>query len=251
MQDLSAHVFYKVHFTIRAQSEAVDVLQMLVKNHLQGWFVGKYSKKATSMAAILQWNWDEILDGTDSFAPGINIHSTCFTPKDDVGNYIKYWACRITEKQQDHGYVPRTWVTEIGLQQINRYTGVFSFVVFYVNGTGFFGPTLPVPENNIPRLISNILSAKHLIVSNGSSKLDNRIHYLNAGDGPEFAQALLDPERKCPIILVIASSRTDDAPEVSIEPSLLMKNVAGNALVYFAGDPDFSDELSFFLKYQY
>lgn len=74
------------------------------------------------------------------------------------------WACRIRECQNESGFAPRWWTTEIGFQTMSNGAARLTFVVSYADAMGFIGECLSAPDISVPGIVRNIQSDERFIM---------------------------------------------------------------------------------------
>lgn len=252
MRDLSAHIFYKTSFEISSNQGKLDILQYLVMNIIRGWITKKY-KEDDNIRDMKDWNWEDAMSNCDFSARKVMMHTISYIPQNvEIDSFKKYWACTIRERQEMYGCASRTWVTEIGFRQTGENSGLFSYIVYYLNGTGYFGRTQEVPADNIPNVIKRLLESRSVRCISNSTTLKYNVRRISLGEANVFAEELLDAERDIPIILYVADSKDIEADDGNgIAGKDILNQVAGNAVVYYASDPEFSEELTFFINSRY
>lgn len=247
MLDLNARMLYKVKFNISPVNEGEDMLWLIVM-HIRQWQTSKYNRNGNEIIPTFTPKWTALKNGNRIFSEDgtVYIESELFI---DDANQV-FWACRITEKPLPaFGYAPRQWITEIGYEQQNNAEATLSCVLTYSDRAGFVGPYQEEPGASIPNIIKRyILGDGRLRVSCGPDCITADATRLSVGDWPEFEERIKDPKRVLPYIYISPYEDRDD--EVSpckfyIDPLRLAKAMLGNALVFYADDMDFTDEMRY------
>lgn len=254
MQDLHATIFYKVKFHIQGD-EQKDLLWKLMW-HLKSWLGAKWGKRVDDIGKIETWS--KIKFGTNvTFSSSessetVHILSEYFY---DAETERISWACRITENPaQAYRCAPREWITEFGFEQSKPGLALVSCVLSYRDRAGYIGLCEEAPSPSVPRVIRYLLSDEELYCHYGSDKITMEAEKLSPGEWPAFWERLTAPERKLPYIYIspCLSKETGEGeePTVStfalIDPQTLARILGGNALVFYADDPAFIEEMNHF-----
>lgn len=255
MIDFAAKVHYKVHFDVLSKEGTDDLLYEII-SVIANWLKNKHKK------AALQWNWKHFrkFGQFKSDDGSVYASTTSFYPESGE----RYWACRIVEyPYRQYAFnnginsldvAPRIWTTEIGYEQRERDRATISFVVYYTDKAGFFGPLDSPPPLSTPRIVYDMLYSPRFSCVMGNITLSGRVLSAKVGEADRFAALLMDESRLVPILLMIPN-RDEDAEishqEMQRLSGEVMRNVIGNAIVYCADDAIYSAELSYFLNKQY
>ena len=244
MPDLNATMFYKVKFSISAVDPDEDLLWKIVQ-HIKRWQTRKCRKRGTALVDKPQ-AWGRLKRGGRIAASDgtVRFRSEQFCP----GGSARYWACRIEENiLEDKKLAGRKWITEIGYEQEQAGTAVFSCVVSYSDRAGFIGPYQSEPAPSIPNLILNIIDDRTLHTFCGPDELKREPQKLSVGEWPRFVERMMDAERQLPYILVSPQvvDRAEKKVSFLVDYEALAKKLHGNAVVFYFDDPDFSREMDY------
>lgn len=259
MLDLHATMFYKVKFHIRG-SEETDLLWKLMW-HLKAWLGGKWSKRVDNIGKAEVWSrikfGANMAFSSAESCESVHILSEYFN--DEETGRIS-WACRITENpMQTERCAPREWITEFGFEQNQAGLALVSCVLSYRDRAGYIGICEEAPTPSVPRLFRYLLADEELYCHFGCDKIAMEAEKLAPGDWPAFWNRLISAERKLPYIYIspcIAKpSEEGEAPEsptfTLLDPQLLARILGGNALVFYAEDPAFVEEMNHFCPKNY
>lgn len=247
MSNLSARMFFKVKFSVSTVKPGEDLLWKIVL-HIRDWQVEKCKRRGSSLTFNPQ-DWTNFKHGGRIAAldNSVVFSATYFSP--DTSS--QYWACRIVENLPQAGelsaFATRRWITEIGYEQREPNSALFSCVVSYSDRAGFIGPYQNEPNASVPNLILNIIDDCSLSVFYGIDHLNRDPHKLSVGDWPHFFDRVMDGNRLLPYILV--SPQVLDAKEKRISHIVdcqdMAKKLFANAVVFFYDDLDFAKEMSY------
>ena len=248
MRDLNATMFYKAKFNVTAKNpDECDLLWKLVMD-IRGWITGKLNRYGHMIVEADMKRWTAFkmggklydLEGGNRFFAESLRHVNTEDPADIS------WACMIVEKTvSDSGYAPRQWTTEIGFRTVSKGSAEISYVVTYSDMPGFVGPCQDMPSITVPNVIRNLLSDSSLICRIGNSVLTAEPKRLAPEDYPAFEKLLLDPERELPILYISPKrvSPEEDTAHLLVSEKKVAETVVANALVFFADDLGFSEEM--------
>ena len=252
MTDLSANMFYKVQFSISIKEKGVDLLWELIC-HIMRWQTRKWNKNEKMLTTEYK-EWTALKHGNPIFSEdrkSVYIESHLFEPEiEDEG---AYWACKICENPQvKTEYAPRTWVTEIGVENIQKGQAIFSCVLTYSDRPGFIGKCEKEPAPNVPNLIRNILGDKRFFCFLGIDQLNLNPIELKSGDWLGFWEKIQDPNRSIPYIYISPSvASSQDYINLTIDPRKLVVASGGNAIVYYSLDKAIVSEMDFYTPNDY
>jgi hypothetical protein len=247
MIDLTATMFYKTKFSITAVDGTKDLLWETIL-HIKRWLMPKAKRWEITLPTknpdwtILKYGGRISSDGEDT---SIFIESEAFRPLPTQEE--QYWACRIVERGvTQSGVCQRQWITEIGFEQTEKATAVFSCVISYSDNPGFIGPCEEDPSPTLPGLIRAMLTDPNLKCTSGSDKVELLPQRLVVGDWPSFWERLKDKSRELPYVY-ISSKRECDSKEVTmtLNPADLATILCGNAIVFYPDSHDFQSEMSY------
>lgn len=247
MPNLNAKMFYKVKFSVSALKSGEDLLWKIVL-HIRDWQAEKCRRRKLSLSVDPRV-WTNFKRGGRIKAPdGSVIFSSEFFSADGSSCC---WACRITEdiprKDEQLHFAPRRWITEIGYEQTEPGSALFSCVISYSDRTGFIGPYPEEPGISVPNLVLNIIDDATLKVSCGIDNLDRNPRKLVVGEWPDFFSRIMDTDRQIPYILVSPRLVDKKSKQVTylVDHQDMAKKLFGNAVVFYYDDPDFGQEMSY------
>ena len=163
------------------------------------------------------------------------------------------WACRIRECQNESGFAPRWWTTEIGFQTMSNGAARLTFVVSYADAMGFIGECLSASDISVPGIVRNIQSDERFMCEVNDEPLLFEAMELYTGQGLTFKEQIYDKERGIPIILIMPKKDYIDKEKINlpIDPQKMIESVAGNALVYYSNELSFVDEMRYLMDEDY
>jgi len=173
---------YRVRFTIQAKEGNTLNLEGVLAERIRKWVERKFGNKA--VASIVP-DWSAFLLGAT------------FGNPDTVGEFYSEtvsarncWACRITEfPRYNHKYIPRKWVTEIGVCIHSDIEWDVSYSVRYVDLAGYSGLKQSRPKLNIPNIAKQLLSSEEWDCTSNGEPLEADITHYKAFDGDLFGIA--------------------------------------------------------------
>ncbi|MCM1100702.1 MAG: hypothetical protein NC079_03395 [Clostridium sp.] len=240
-----ATMFYKVKFSIAPVKPEDDLLWKIVM-HIKNWQTRKCRKRHVTLPSDPQeWThlkWGGKLNAEDN---SVWFESVFFAPEDSDA---QYWACRVQENfRHEPRYANQQWITELGYEQDHANHAVLSCVVSYSDRAGFIGPYMDVPTPSIPNLILNIVDDQSIHSFCGPDELLRVPQKLKAGEWPDFFQRIIDENRKFPYIFISPQIINYETQETRclVNPDVLAEKILGNALVFYADNPEFSREMSY------
>lgn len=238
MHDLSLTLFYKTSIDIESTDENGDALWSLVCD-IRRWMTRKWKQHGVDIPRD-NATWSKF-KAVSHFADADNtvqfVSAICYAE-----NGKHKWACSITENITKKGCAARKWVTEIGLSCESQTRGTVSLVLSYGDQPGFLGPCQEKPGASVPGIVRNLMSDKRLKCSVSGVELQREARELKTGMFPLFWTLLSDPERDTPVIFI--SPKTDEGgSELLVDPQELADAVGPSALVYYATDIDFIEEM--------
>lgn len=241
MQDLYATMFYKIHFSIKAQDPKIDLLWKIV-SHVKKWMTRKHNSPKENNLTTNNRKWTELKNGGTINGNNVKIESEYCYIKEIIP--MPYWSCRIMETvQTDFSIAPRTWITEIGVEPIAIGEIRFSCVISYSDRSGFVGKCDGSPSPSVPKIVRNLWEDSELICQNGIDKPSTEPLKITPGGWLHFWERVKDEERTLPYIYV--SPQNDySGGNVLINPEQLALAAGGNALVYYADDAGVTDEMN-------
>lgn len=163
------------------------------------------------------------------------------------------WACRIRECQNESGFAPRWWTTQIGFQTMSNGAARLTFVVSYADAMGFIGECLSAPDISVPGLVRNIQSDERFMCEVNDEPLLFEAMELYTGQGLTFKEQIYDKERGIPIILIMPKKDYIDKEKINlpIDPQKMIESVAENVLVYYSNELSFVDEMRYLMDEDY
>jgi hypothetical protein len=158
----------------------------------------------------------------------------------------EFWVARYEHPCDDVAF--RQWRTDIGLSMLadGRYS--VSLATTHWILPEYVGEDPPTPLPTSPAIVSMLLSSRRWTPRAGSEPLAIRPRILRAGEGAIFHARLVDPQRRCPIILVTLDSVT---AQPKVDAGRLTRLLAGAASVYVADSADLVEELSYLLPWSH
>lgn len=256
VSDLNSKIFYKISFSIKLNPgySEIDLLWEVILL-IKKWLERKEKTYGRIHVSSNIKHWTAFKNGSKLFdMQGLktfyaeSIKRTNPENESDVS-----WCCFIRECQNERGYAPRWWNTEIGFQTMGDGAARLSFVLSYGDAMGFIGECLPAPEMSIPGIVRSIQSDGRFECSvNDEPLLFNAIE-LKVSQGMTFKEQIFDIERGIPIILIMPRKDPIDHEIIylPVDPSNMMRSVAGNALVYYSRDLRFVEEFNCVIDERY
>jgi len=250
MQDLYSTLFYKISFTIETKNSQVDLLGKVI-SHIKTWMTNKHNSYGKINLPTEEKKWTPIKTGGTVTGNNVRIESEFFeNPEMDS---MPFWACEIIEVfQKGINVAPRTWTTEIGLEPIEKGKSVFSCIISYSDRPGFIGKCDERPYPSIPKIIKFFLKDEELLCYNGMDKLTTEPQIILSGHWLEFWEKLNNSNRMLPYIYISPQSYIREGESVLlIKPQELATATGGNAIVYFADDPEVTEEMNYCCPEEY
>lgn len=235
MKDLCSTLFYNVGFTIEGRKKNTNLLLALLLD-INKWLVDKSEKKESFEVPLEGDKWINLLMKSGGSIQGkrINITSECCRVDDPFK--AVYWTCKIVETPESkRDIAPRQWTTEIGFKPLSQYKAQISCVISYKDYPDSIKESEDNPKPNIPGIVRILQSDRKLICSNGIDKLTFKPKLLKSGDFKDFWERIINPERSIPYIYV--------SPNTEINTSQLATMIGGNAIIYYANDPEVYNEM--------
>lgn len=238
MHDLSLTLFYKTSIDIESTDRTGDALWSLVCD-IRRWMTRKWERRGVNIPRD-NATWSKFKAGSHFADANDTVQFVSAIYYAENGNHK--WACSITEDITEKGCAVRKWVTEIGLSCESQAKGTVSLVLSYGDQPGFLGPCQEKPRASVPGIVSNLVTDKRLKCSVSGVELQREARKLEAGMFPPFWTFLSDPKRDTPVIFI--SPKTDEGDsELLVKPQELADAVGPSALVYYATDKDFIEEM--------
>ena len=202
MVDLYSTLFYKIRFTIEAKSKDKDLLWAIIV-HIKEWMTSKHNTNGATRLSedIHEWTSLKQFSGGQIIGENVRIVSeNCFV---EEPFRTSFWACRIVESPKTkHGYAPRRWVTEIGVEPVENGVVTFSCVISYNDRPGYVGECEEVPMPSVPKVVRRIWGDEEFICRNGIDKPGVVPTKLTPGDFKSFWERVQDKNRELPYIYV-------------------------------------------------
>lgn len=256
MRDLNANMFYKAKFQISVDdSENFDLLWKVVLN-LRAWITKKLNHPGDPVVEERLGRWSAFKNGGKLYDCQSRNRFYAESAYREVSAPVKqvFWACMMVEKPTpEPGFAQREWTTEIGYRSLTPGTAELSYVVTYRDATGFLGPCADVPGITVPNIIRRLLSDPALHCTIGPHTITCEPQKLAPGDYPKFKKLLFDPNREVPVIYISPQrDKLDDSHiRLMLSPERVAASTAANALVFYAENPDFSQEMRLMEKDSY
>ncbi|HBO31218.1 MAG TPA: hypothetical protein DD634_00660 [Lachnospiraceae bacterium] len=252
--DINSKIFYKISFSIKDEHLELDLLWELVL-HIKRWLESKERKKGIIHVTRNMRHWTHFKNGNklyDTEGRKTFYAESIYRVNPENENDIS-WACRIRECQNERGFAPRWWTTEVGFQTRNNGAARLTFVVLYADAMGFIGECLPAPDISVPGIVRNIQRDGRFKCEVNDDPLSFEAMELYPGQGPAFKEQIYDKERGIPIILMMPQKDSIDKEKVKlpVDPQKMIESVAGNALVYYSNEMSFVDEMRYFMDEDY
>jgi len=257
--ELNSILFFKTKFDIATKVSGGDPLQQLVSN-IKQWMLSKYGReaKARELRGILSSReepWRQFARGGRIFSA--DRAKTLFMESEYVrveDTAEELWACQLVENQPTRlGFAPRKWITEIGYEGREAGKATISLVLSYTDVPGFLGPCEKAPDASVPRLIRLLLEDPALVCSIVGQAVRIDAFQLQPGDFEWFYKFLLSPEREIPVVYISPAQDGQDGGlgKLWLSPDKLAKQVATNALIYYARYPDANEEMRYYCDWRY
>lgn len=251
MEDLYSTLFYKIRFSVGAKDKESDLLWSIIL-HIKDWMTNKHNsyKKQNLSADIHDWSALKSLMGGQIIGKNVRIVSeNCFV---EDAYSTSYWACRIIETPKaKFGTAPRRWITEIGIEPVERGIVSFSCIISYCDRPGFVGECDALPMPSVPNIVRRLWSDPELICQNGIDEPCAEPKKLIPGDFMAFWERVKNEDRTLPYIYVSPRISSENEPAVLLAPEALAIAVGGNAMVYYAEDIGVTDEMNYFCPEAY
>ena len=156
---------------------------------------------------------------------------------DQEGYAPNYWGCRITHPCSDFPH--RRWVHDLTLNC--RTCDNYRVVVTSSHSIkGYLGEEPSAPEPFVPGIVQSLVTSRHWKCSMGSEMLSNDPVELTPGFRGLLKEAVVNPDRKCPLVYV-SISRDSDGPLVNVDE--LANLLCGAAKLYMADSADADPEI--------
>ena len=242
MIDLSSTLFFKGTFSVQALKDDTDLLWDLVLK-IRRWMTSKWRRQNETIPERMPlWTSWKLGSHFSSENELVHFKSDSLCRLDGMES----WASKIIETEAlSDGCAPREWTTEIGFQQRGAASAQISIVISYSDRPGFIGPCRPAPRATLPRLLRMFCQDSNLYCFVGN-RFPFTLHpvHLAPGAFPEFWKLVSDEDREIPLIYISPSvDEETGAPVNLLDPSRLAELLGPNALVYYADDPEFSQEM--------
>ena len=145
----------------------------------------------------------------------------------------EYWSLRY--EHDDSTGKRRRWRTDIGITRFDERLHL-SIIVSHFLVEYWYGQELTPPEHSVPRIVSQIVcSTGKWQAFSARNRLLCKAFSVGAENMPLLSDALLDRERRVPLLLV---SNSEDSGKPLLDPGDLSKSLAGIAIVLHLKDPD-------------
>ena len=256
MQDLNSTMFYKANFNVTANDSTTDILWLLVLE-IKNWLTGKWNIENHQIVCEDNIVWTSFKFGSRIFDQEQTNHVYGESVRyEDEEEGTESWACKIVEKSDPkESFAPREWTTEIGYQASGNSVATISYVVTYNDMPGFIGLCEEAPGISVPRVITSLFSNSRITCTIGPTKLSTDPVWLNLGDYPIFEKEVFSSEREIPIIYISPCQEYLEDNELRkkmlVNPFMLAKSVAGNAIVYCSNDTRYADEMRWYIDNRY
>lgn len=244
MNDLNTKLFRKAVFEVTRNESKTDILWLVVLK-IRNWVINKWEYNGINIDRATS-KWTKFKYGSKIFSPDedrtIQLESKAFIP--DSNDEPICWACRIIENIRKDDFAPRRWITEVGYKRISEDKAIISYVLSYSDMLRYIGPCEEEPKITLPRILKDLLSDNGIVCTVGENKLSLSPIFLKPGDYPFFEEFIKNPSREIPIVYI--SPRTKEQKEIEanqIDIPALAIALAGNALVFYANNEDFSEEM--------
>lgn len=252
--DINSKIFYKISFSIKEKKVELDLLWELIL-HIKRWLDSKERKKDNIHVPKEIRHWTHFKYGNklyDAKGKKTFYAESLYRVNPDNEKDIS-WACRIRECENESGFAPRWWTTEIGFQTMSNGAARLTFVVSYADAMGFIGECLSMPDISVPGIVRNIQSDDRFMCEVNDEPLLFEAMELYAGQGLTFKEQIYDKERGIPIILVMPKRDYLDKEKINlpVNPQKMIESVAGNALVYYSNDLSFVEEMKYLMDEDY
>jgi len=237
---LNLTLFYKTSFQVRALGDGGDALWGLVCN-IRNWMTSKWRANGISIPTQ-NAVWSKFKAGSSIVSEDpegtVRFYSSAYWDSET----LNYWACSITETVTVKGYAPRQWVTEIGFAYKESTFGTVSIVLSYGDWPGYLGECQEEPGPSIPGIIGRLTNDYRLACEICGMPLELGARMLRVGDFPRFWDVISDEERDVPVVYISPKRYAVDGL-FAIDPQEVAQSLGPSAIVYYAIDPSFSDEM--------
>ncbi|MBX3412396.1 MAG: hypothetical protein KF708_06895 [Pirellulales bacterium] len=142
----------------------------------------------------------------------------------------------------------RQWCTEVGLAKQDDGSIEVAVANYHWLLPSYIGPEPDAPPPSSPGLVITLLNHDKWSGRLGSILLSPNPHALQVGDLAMLRDALIDPQRECPLV-VIRSDRFLGRP--LLDPQTLARVLAGIAVVYEGQSEELDAEFEFILPREY
>lgn len=170
---------YRAKFTILAnETYSLNLADVLV-DRIREWVESKFG---ISTAEKVINDWSTFISGSS------------FGNPDNVGEFYAEtvnsgdsWACRIIEfPRYSHKFIPRKWITEIGVVFITDQEWDVFYCVSFDDLTGHSGIKQPRPKMNIPNIAKKVLSSENWVCKLNGETIDADITHYKPFNGDLF-----------------------------------------------------------------
>lgn len=242
MRDLYSTLHYKIGFTIESKYDDVDLLWVLVLS-IKKWQTKKFNGDGIINLTEDKSQWSNFKAGKGIEGNAVSLSSE-FCIDDEPFKGATFWACKIVEfPKPDEHMASRRWITEIGFKPLSPGKADFSCVNYYSDAPGFLGECQKKPKDTCPNLIKILRDNRSIKCSNGIDPLNLKPCLLKNGDFKDFWERIKNKDRSIPYIYV--------SPNTNIDPKKLADALGGNAIVYYAIDPEVSYEMDYVFDCDY
>lgn len=240
MHDLNLTLFYKTSFQIRSTEHDGDILWHLICE-IKNWMSKKWDSNGVDIPLDNE-TWSQFKSGSTIVSEDpedtIRFYSSVYWDHEA----LNYWACSITETVTIEDLAPRQWITEIGFAYKELTYGTVSIVLSYGDRPGYLGECQKEPTPSVPGLVNRLTRNKHLNCELCGMPLHLEAQMLHVGDFPTFWKLIADESRDTPIVYLSPMRHTNNG-QSTIDPQEIARNLGPSAMVYYATDPAFNDEM--------
>lgn len=240
MHDLNLTLFYKTSFQIRSIEPNGDVLWCLICE-IKNWMSKKWESRGVDIPCD-NATWSQFKSGSTIVSGDqestVQFYSSIYWDCEA----LNYWACSITETVTIEDFAPRQWITEIGFSYKEPTYGTMSIVLSYGDRPGYLGECQEEPMPSVPKLINGLTKNKHLNCELSGMPLHLEAQMLHAGDFLTFWKLIADESRDTPIVYLSPMRYTNNGQSL-VDPQEIARNLGPSAMVYYATDPAFNDEM--------
>ncbi len=170
---------YRARFNICANSNTILSLDDVLIGNIRKWIESKFG---TATVANIIPDWNEFRLGA-SYGDVANVGEFFV----ETVSACNSWACKIIEfPRYSHKYIPRKWITEIGVIFLNEQEWDISYSVRYDDLAGYSGVTQSRPKVNIPNIAKQLLSSENWVCISNGVTIDADLNHYRAHDGAMF-----------------------------------------------------------------